>query len=96
MRCFSFAGEGVTREVEIDGKKQEVWTAKREGWVEGVESGTGYLSVNAATLEPDQEGLNLNEWTEKGWIAYSDAKNDFFGKPRLGLWESRMMEGSID
>ncbi len=83
VRCFSFSGEGGTREVEIDGKKQTVWTAKEEGWLEGIESGTGYLSVNAATLEPDQEGLNLKEWTERGWIAYLDGKNDFLGKPRV-------------
>lgn len=85
MRCFSFTGEGERREVEIeekDGKKEKkmVWTPKREGWVE---KETGYLTVNAVTLEPGQEGLDLRQWTEKNWIAYLDTK-DKVGEARLG------------
>ncbi len=76
------------REVDIDGLKTEVWSAKREGWVEGAEEGTGYLSVNAATLEAGQEGLDLREWQDKGWIAYLDTKDgveeDRLGKPHVG------------
>jgi hypothetical protein len=49
--------------------------------VEG--GGKSYLSVNAHTLEPGQEGLDLREWTEKGWIAYLDMK-DQVGESRLG------------
>lgn len=52
---------------------RKVWKCKSEGWVE---SETGYLSVNAVTLEPDQEGLDLREWTEKGWIAYLDTRGE--------------------
>ena len=87
VRCFTFAGEGGVREVEtLDGKGVvKAWMPKKEGWVEGK---TGYLSVNASTLEPGQEGLDLNEWTEKGWIAYLDCKNeveeDRMGKPFEG------------
>jgi hypothetical protein len=55
---------------------------KKEGWSER-EGGSNYLSVNASTLEPGQEGFNLKEWTEKGWIAYVDAK-DNVGEYRLG------------
>lgn len=44
---------------------------------------TGSLSVNAATLDPDQEGLDLREWTEKGWIAYLDMRSEE-GEARLG------------
>jgi hypothetical protein len=40
------------------------------------------LSVNASTLEPGQEGLDLKEWTEKGWIAYLDYKYEV-GERRL-------------
>ncbi|KAH8589258.1 hypothetical protein B0O99DRAFT_523583 [Bisporella sp. PMI_857] len=31
-----------------------------------------YLSVNATTLDARQEGLDLREWHEKGWIQYLD------------------------
>ena len=85
VRCFAFSGESEVREVEIDGNKQQVWTPKRAGWNE---PGTGYLSVNGITLEPGQEGLNLKEWHEKGWIQYLDMKNheleDRLGEPHEG------------
>lgn len=64
-------GEGEVRDVEIKGEKVKAWAPKRDGWAE---TGTGYLSVNAATLDQDQEGLDLREWHEKGWIAYLDCK----------------------
>lgn len=82
VRCFAFAGESEVSEREIDGVKTKVWSAKKEGWIEGLSEGTGYLSVNAATLDADQEGLDLREWTEKGWIAYLDIKNSL-GEDRL-------------
>lgn len=63
-------GEGETREAEIEGKKVKYWGPKKP-WVEGWSNGR-YLSVNAATLEARQEGLNLREWHEKGWITYLD------------------------
>jgi hypothetical protein len=33
--------------------------------------GGSYLTVNASTLEAGQEGLDLREWHEKGWIRYT-------------------------
>ncbi|KAE8451339.1 hypothetical protein EG329_003968 [Mollisiaceae sp. DMI_Dod_QoI] len=88
VRCFAFAGEGETVDFEVEfeivmvGKvkrKMKVWKPKSEGWVE---KENGYLSINAATLNAGQEGLDLREWTEKGWIAYLDMKGD--GEARLG------------
>lgn len=75
-------GESEIKEVEVEGK-----AVKKAGWVEG-SSNTGYLSVNAATLEAGQEGLDLSEWTEKGWIAYLDFLGEIeearLGKPYEG------------
>ena len=56
-----------------EGRGVRAWKPKKEGWTE---NGTGYLSVNAATLEQDQEGLDLREWHEKGWIGYLDCKEE--------------------
>ncbi len=69
---------------EVDGKQQEVWGFKVKGWEEGPYK---YLSVNAVTLEPDQEGLDLKEWTDKGWILYLDhhrGLNHQIGAPHPG------------
>jgi len=72
------------KEVEIAGETTKAWVPK-EPWMEG--NGT-YLSVNAATLDAGQEGLDLREWAEKGWIAYLDwlgeTKEDRLGKPHEG------------
>lgn len=81
VRCFSFSGQREVAEVDIEGLGiRKVWKPKLEGWIEPV---TGSLSVNAATLDPDQEGLDLREWTEKGWIAYLDMRSEE-GEARLG------------
>lgn len=32
----------------------------------------GYLSINGYSLDADQEGLDLREWKEKGWVLYLD------------------------
>lgn len=72
VRCFAFNGESEVRDVlDMQGKEVRAWTPRRDGWEEAK---TGYLSVNAATLDQDQEGLDLREWSEKGWIAYLDCK----------------------
>jgi len=57
----------------------------------------GYLSINATSLEPGQEGLDLREWWvaleskrraltggrhEKGWITYLDCLEEK-GEDRL-------------
>lgn len=63
---------------------KKVWKPKTDGWTE---KDTGYLSINAATLEPDQKGLDLREWTEKGWIAYLDQRGEEvarLGRPHDG------------
>lgn len=93
MRCFGFFGEGevVEREIEeVTGGKavqgmRKVWTPKAEGWEEGK---TGYLTVNASSLDEGQEGLDLREWHEKGWIHYLDCLDEkekvSWGKPHRG------------
>lgn len=81
VRCFAFVGEGeVVSEAGIS-----VWAPKKEGWEEGKGC---YLSVNAQTLDAGQEGLDLREWQEKGWIHYLDCldekEDDQWGKPHRG------------
>ncbi|KAL3422953.1 hypothetical protein PVAG01_04701 [Phlyctema vagabunda] len=86
VRCFAFRGEAEVREQDVEGELKQIWAPKREGWVEG--DGNSYLSVNAASLEPRQEGLDLSEWTEKGWIVYLDMldekEKNRLGKPHVG------------
>ena len=61
------------RKAVVDGKEREVWALKEKEWEA---NDSAYLTVNAATLEPKQEGFDLREWTEKGWIAYYDYSGD--------------------
>lgn len=67
--------------MEVEGgeeelKKVKVYKPKKEGWDEkspGPEGKrTAYLSVNATTLHPLQEGLDLRVIKEKGWVLYLD------------------------
>ncbi|CZT15089.1 uncharacterized protein RCC_00989 [Ramularia collo-cygni] len=98
VRCFAFAGAdgkggrgGEVIEIDMEavgdgGKKTiKVWRPLRKGWVEGK---VGYLSINATTLEQDQEGLDLRDWAEKGYIYYIDCKerveSDQYGRPHAG------------
>jgi hypothetical protein len=85
VRCFAVAGEGEVKEVETEEGKKQVWKVKSEGWDE---KKSNYLSVNAATIEPGQEGFSLKEWTEKGWIAYGEMREgidvDRYGEPYEG------------
>ena len=72
------------RTEDVNGEKKEVWGLKREGWEETVQK---YLTVNALTLEPKQEGFDLREWVEKGWIEYldfSETEKDQMGHPHEG------------
>ncbi|KAF2192821.1 hypothetical protein K469DRAFT_731248 [Zopfia rhizophila CBS 207.26] len=80
VRCFVFGpGEQHGETVEIDlegwlgrrseGKSTKVWRPKKEAWAEDKDT---YLSINAPSLDAGQEGLDLREWHEKGWIAYLD------------------------
>lgn len=76
VRTFGLAGEGETVEVDLgeilegkkNGKTTKVWKLKAPK-VKGIKE---YVSVNATSLEPGQEGLDLREWTEKGWVVYID------------------------
>jgi hypothetical protein len=93
VRCFTFMGEGEVVDVDMEaaaGKQSEgemtrVWKCKVEGWKEGK---TGYLSVNALTIEQGQEGFDLREIVDKKWIAYLDCKDykeeDRFDYPQEG------------
>ncbi|KAH8676428.1 hypothetical protein BGZ60DRAFT_504040 [Tricladium varicosporioides] len=84
VRCFTFYGESEVRELEVEVRGEvemrRVWTPKREGWVE---PSTGCLNVNAATIEPGQDGFDMREWHEKKWIHYLDMKDEV-GDARLG------------
>ena len=70
VRCFTFAGEGelVDRDVGGSGERVTVWSPL-PGFMDTM---TTYLSVNAYTIEPGQEGFDLREWTEKKWVEYLD------------------------
>lgn len=86
VRLFTVIGEGEVVEIdlaEFEGRpaasdatfkqKRKVWRLKKEGYVEG---DSGYLSVNASSLDHDQEGLDLRKWHESGWIKYLDEWKD--------------------
>lgn len=84
-RCFSLYGEGEVVTKEIEGETRQVWIPKP------IEQGAArrlYLSVNAHSLDEGQEGLDLREWHEKGWIQYLDVldmkEEPRFGKPYRG------------
>lgn len=74
--------QGQENKTKVFKPKAGEWKIISEAGKEEVRPSV-YLSINAVTLEPDQEGLSLKEWTEKGWIAYVDARNRT-GQPRLG------------
>ncbi len=97
-RGFALSGEGEVVEKDLselgidlksmglgEPSKRELWHPKKP-WTEGRKG--YYLSINANTLEPGQEGLDLREWTEKKWICYLDcldAKEDVqFERPQRG------------
>lgn len=73
--------------MEIEGQVAKAWTPKREGWREGHQYNC-FFSLNATSIEPGQEGFDMREWTEKGWVVYLDCLNeveeDRLGKPFEG------------
>lgn len=81
VRCFAFNGQSEIKEAEVNGEKRKIWAPKAEGWQED-NFRVSYLTVNAQTLEPGQDGLDMLEWTEKQWIAYIDCLN-MVGETRL-------------
>ncbi|ORY18934.1 hypothetical protein BCR34DRAFT_472711 [Clohesyomyces aquaticus] len=104
VRTFALGGEWEQVELDVQkwAGKQESGAAKLEKvWrstkgieitqeVDGkrVSKPVHYLSVNAVTLESGQEGAELKEWHEKGWVFYVDSKNRKevmrFGEPHEG------------
>jgi len=81
VRCFSFDGQGETStRADIPGKEGEevqVWRPKKDGWGEyrkhaGLSGPYSYLSVNAHTIEPKQDGFDLREWVEQKRVVYLD------------------------
>jgi len=77
------AGTGVEGETI----KKQVWRMKKEGFAEG-KGGKYYFSLNAVTLTPGQEGLDLATLHEKEWIGYVDSLDNTgdlrVGKPHRG------------
>jgi hypothetical protein len=64
------AAEGIDlakAKVKGDGTKVKVWVPNPDGWKEEEEN---WLRINATSLDAEQEGLDLREWTEKKWIQY--------------------------
>ncbi|KAF2098647.1 DUF636 domain-containing protein [Rhizodiscina lignyota] len=100
VRCFALRGHGEVSDIDLEswlgkpseGKTTKVWRPRAENWREGSvewkEGKNAYLSVNAATIEPGQEGFDLKEWHEKKWINYLDMtderKDDRYGEPHAG------------
>jgi hypothetical protein len=87
VRCFIVCGEGEVVEREIEGVKRNVWVTKSDDRKTG-DGNYRYLTVNAQTLEPGQEGLDLREWYDKNWVCYLDTldetEEDRYGKPHRG------------
>jgi len=57
-----------------DGKtvKRTTWGVKSEGWEEH-KGKNCYFSLNAVTLDAEQDGLDLSIVHEKGWLGYVDS-----------------------
>jgi len=97
VRCFGIGGTWETTEVDLEkwkgnetseGKTTKAWKLKAGEWKherygKEVVKPSSYLSVNAVTIEHDQEGFSLKEWHEKGWIGYVDSRNHA-AKHRVG------------
>jgi len=103
VRCFTVLGHAENVEVELpttllqgagmaegksgDTKKVKIWKLVKDGFKEGPR-GNSYFSINAITLNAGQEGLDLREVHEKGWVAYVDSLErkgeQRVGKPHTG------------
>jgi hypothetical protein len=78
-RCIVVGDKNKTETVDIDleawlgeestGKHTTVFRMQEKNWDE---TKGDYLTVNATTLDAGQEGLDLREWHEKGWVMYLD------------------------
>ena len=90
-RCFTFLGVGEHEEVDLGtlgvagertGKTTKVWKVKKE---EPPVAGIRYLSINANSVDAGQDGFDLREWMEKGWLKYVENLNVHGdARPQLG------------
>ncbi|KAF2024240.1 hypothetical protein EK21DRAFT_79135 [Setomelanomma holmii] len=76
-----------TRKADEEEKLQKVWITKGESTtieVQGKEiTRPYYLSVNAVTLEPNED-IDLRRWHESGWIFYVENLKKDGTKMRVG------------
>jgi len=79
----------VGKDTKGEMSRVKVWRCRREGWNEWGSGLTGYLSVNAVTLDVGQKGLDLRKWSEWGVIEYGD------GLERKGGWQPVPYEGGM-
>jgi len=75
-----------------EGEEVKCWMPKKETWREFQATDSGernaYLSINAHTLEPKQEGFDLRDWVEQKRVAYLDLLEfkgeDSMERPHVG------------
>jgi hypothetical protein len=92
--CICFAGDSeVITRTDIpgqEGKEVKVWAPAKATFSENVKGKTDhdYLSINAHTLEPNQQGFDLREWSEKKRVSFLDCLNHLeetnFDRPAEG------------
>ena len=80
-RCFIFAGDGELVDVDLSElglagledkyteKVVKAWKPKTGG---GHPELGHYLSVNAHSIDANQDGFDMREWTEKKYVMYCD------------------------
>lgn len=73
-------GEGEHVEVDLGalgvageeaGKTTKVWRPKKEGW--GATPFSNYLVINGNSINSGQDGFDMREWVDKGWLKYMDS-----------------------
>lgn len=101
VRCFTSRGPSEKGEVDVPTSllkkldlatdegdqtvKKTVWKMQSGAFAESRAGGTDYFSVNAVTLDKEQEGLNLAKWHENKWIKYIDSSDEWkVGAPHIG------------
>ncbi|KMU89037.1 hypothetical protein CIHG_06838 [Coccidioides immitis H538.4] len=79
VRCFTVCTNGQNEEIDLEaklgkpseGKMTRIWRMGEEKWEPGSK---GYLSVNAHTIDQDQERFDMRELVDKKWVEYLDGK----------------------
>ncbi|KAH8895359.1 hypothetical protein GQ53DRAFT_744036 [Thozetella sp. PMI_491] len=89
VRCFSFMGAHELADDELpgygaEGERFKFWRPAKDQFLEGKRPRDSYLSVNAITLDADQEGADLIDWADRKAISYVDALG-LNGKPTGGI-----------